>query len=133
MIWKLLLSPCVRLTRLLVIVVAWRSFSLVFDVKFAGLLKDPTISIGMICRFIGGAMNLARPIEYSVQTRWTIFVSFEWLLPLTGFRATESGVDRRVFGIFIVALTLVFVASWPAVAISGFGGVGVAVAVASMS
>ena len=87
----------------------------------------------MISRLIRGAMNLARPIEYSVQTRWTILVSFEWLLLLTGFRATESGVDRRVFGIFVVALTLVFVASWLAVAISGFGGTRVTGAVASTS
>src|SRR4051812_42387614 len=69
----------------------------------------------MISRLIRGAMNLARPIEYSVQTRWTILVSFEWLLPLTGFRSTESGVDRCVFGIFISASMLVFVASWLAV------------------
>ena len=63
---KLLLSPCVQLMSLLVIVVAWRPFSLVFGVKFAGLFKDPTISVGMIGGFIGGAMNLARPIKYSV-------------------------------------------------------------------
>ena len=78
-------------------------------------------------------MNLAGPIEYSVQTGWTIFVSFEWLLPLTGFRATESGVDCRVFGVFIVVSTLVLVASWPTVAVSGFGGAGVASTVASTS
>ena len=78
-------------------------------------------------------MNLARPIEYSIKTGWTIFVSFEWLLPMYGFGATESGVDCRVFGIFIIASTLVFVASWPTVAISGFGGAGVAGAVASTS
>ena len=87
----------------------------------------------MIGRLVRGAMNLARPIKYSVQTGWTIFVSFEWLLPLTGFRATESGVDRRVFGIFIVASTLVFIASWPTVAVSGFGGARVAGTVASTS
>ena len=78
-------------------------------------------------------MDLARPIEYSVQTRWTIFISFEWLLPLTGLRATESGVDRCVFGIFIVVSTLVFFASWIAVAISGFGGARVTGVVASAS
>ena len=78
-------------------------------------------------------MNLARPIEYFVQTGWTIVVSFEWLLPLSRFRATEYGVDRRVCGIFIVASTLVFVASWPTVAISGFGGARVAGTVASTS
>ena len=87
----------------------------------------------MIGRLVRGAMNLARPIEYSVQTRWTILVSFEWLLPLTGFRSTEYDVDRRVFGIFVVALTLVFVALWLAVAISGFGGARVAGAIASTS
>ena len=59
--------------------------------------------------------------------------SFEWILPLTGFRATESGIDRHVFGIFIVASTFVFVASWPTVAISGFGSARVAGAVASTS
>ena len=87
----------------------------------------------MIGRSIGGAMNLAGLIEYFVQTRWTIFVSFEWLLPLTGFRATEFSVDHRVFVIFIVASTLVFVASWLAVAISGFGGTRITGAVASTS
>ena len=87
----------------------------------------------MIGRLVRGAMDLARPIEYSVQIGWTIFISFEWLLPLTGFSATESGVDRRVFGIFIVVLMLVFIASWPAIAISGLRGAGVAGDVASTS
>ena len=78
-------------------------------------------------------MNLARPIEYSVQTRWTISVSFELLLSLTGFGATESGIDRHVFGILVVASTLVLVASWLAIAIPVFGGARVAGAIASMS
>ena len=130
---KFLLSPYVRWARLFIIVLAGRSLPLMFGVYLAGLLKDPTIPVGMISRPIMGAMNLARPIEYSVQTRWTILVSFEWLLPLTGFRATESGVDLRVFGIFIVASTLLFVASWLAIAISGFRGARVADVVASAS
>ena len=87
----------------------------------------------MIGGFTGGAMNLARPIEYSVQTRWTISVSFEWLLPLAGFRATESDVDRHIFGIVIIDSTLVLVALWLAIAIPGFGGSGVAGAIASTS
>ena len=128
-----LLSPCVRWARLCIVVLAGRPFPLVFAIELVGLFKDPTVSVGVIGRFIGGAMNLARPIKYFVQTRWTIFVSFEWLLPLTRFRATESGVDRRVFGIFIVASTLVFIALWPTVAISGFGGARVASDVASTS
>ena len=67
----------------------------------------------MIGRLVRGAMNLARPIEYHVQTGWTILVSFEWFLPPTGFRAAESSIHRRIFGIFIVLSTLVLVASWP--------------------
>ena len=78
-------------------------------------------------------MNLARPIEYSVQTRWTISVSFEWLLPSTGFGATESGVDRRVFGAFVIVSTLVLVALWLAIAVPGFVGARVAGAIASTS
>ena len=60
-------------------------------------------------------------------------IPFEWLLPLTGFRATESGVDRHVFGIFVVISTLMFVPSWLNIAISGFGGARVVGTVASMS
>ena len=51
---------------------------------------------------------------------------FIWLLPLTGLRATESGVDRHVFGVVTVASTLVSVPSGLAVAISGFRGAGFA-------
>ena len=97
------------------------------------MFEDPTVSVGMIGRLVRGAMNLARPIEYFVQTGWTIFVSFERLLPLTGFRSAESGIDCCVFGIFILASTLVFVASRPTVAVSGFGGARVTGTVASTS
>ena len=73
----------------------------------------------MVGRLVGGAVNLAGSIEYSVQARWTVFISFEWPLPLTGLGATESGVDRRVFGILVDASALVFIASWLAIAIPG--------------
>ena len=56
-----------------------------FGIELAGLFKHPTVSVSVIGRFIRGAMKLARLIKYYVQTRWTIFVSFEWLLPLSGF------------------------------------------------
>ena len=87
----------------------------------------------MIGTLVKGAMNLVRPIEYFVQTGWTNFVSFEWLLPLPGFRATESGVDRLVFGIFVIASTLVLVASWLPSVIPSFGGARVVGAIASTS
>ena len=36
-------------------------------------------------------------------------VSFEWLLPLTGFRASESGIDCRIFTVIAVNAAFVFV------------------------
>ena len=44
-----------------------------------------------------GAMYLAQAIEYSVQTGRPLSILFEWLFPLTGFIAFESGIDCRVF------------------------------------
>mgnify|MGYP005843175877 CR=1 FL=1 len=75
----------------------------------------------MIGRPVKGAVNMVGSIEYSVQARGALFVSFEWLLPLTGLGAAESGVDYRVFGIVIIAAALVFVVSEPAVVILSFG------------
>ena len=36
---------------------------LVFGVELAGLLEDPTTSVGMISWFIGVAVNLARSVQ----------------------------------------------------------------------
>ena len=44
---------------------------------------------------------------------------FEWLFPLSGFRASESGIDCCVFGVVAIVAMVVSIASWPAVAISG--------------
>jgi hypothetical protein len=63
---KLLLTPGVRLASLFVIAVTGRPLPLVFGVKLAGLFEDPTASVGVIGWFIGGAMNLAGPIQYLV-------------------------------------------------------------------
>ena len=41
-----------------VVILAWCVEPLVFGVEFVGLLEDPTFSMGMICRFIGGAVDL---------------------------------------------------------------------------
>ena len=64
-------------------------------------------------------MNLSRTIEYAVQAGRARIASFERLFPLTRFRATESGIDCRVFGVVTSVPTLVPIASWLAVAISG--------------
>ena len=76
--------------------------------------------MGLIGWFIRGAMDLTWAIEYVVQARRALIISFIWLLPLTGLRATESDVDHRVLGAVTVVSTLVSVASGLAVAISGF-------------
>ena len=39
---------------------------LVFAVELAGLLEDPTASVGMISWFIGMAVNLAGSVQYPV-------------------------------------------------------------------
>ena len=41
-----------------IVIFGWCVEPLVFGVELAGLFVDPTFSVGMICRFIGGAMDL---------------------------------------------------------------------------
>ena len=116
---KFLLSSCVRRPGLLLIV-AMQPLFLVFGIQLAGLFEHPTYSVGVVGWFIGGAVNLTQAIEYAVQTRRARIVSFIRLLPLTGLRAAESGVDRRVLGTITVVSTLMSIASGLAVAVSGF-------------
>ena len=80
---KFLLSPRVWLARF-VLVFALRSLPFVFGVELAGLLEDPTFSVGMISRFVRSAVNLVGPVYNFIQVGWTVFVAFKWLLPLTG-------------------------------------------------
>ena len=46
-----------------VIVLAWCVEPLVFGVEFAGLLEDPTISVGMVCGLPGGTVYLTQSIQ----------------------------------------------------------------------
>ena len=62
-------------------------------------------------------MYLAQAIEYSVQIGRARSTSFEWLFLLTGFRASESGVNCR--SIVAVNATLLLVATRPATAVLG--------------
>ena len=64
-------------------------------------------------------MYVARAVEYSVQIGWTRSSSFEWLFPLTGFRASESGVDCRILIAVAVNVAFVFVLTRPAIAVLG--------------
>ena len=73
----------------------------------------------MIGWLFGGAVYLARAIEYSVQIGRAQSISFEWLFPLTGFRASESGIDCHILSIIAINAALVLVATRPAVAVLG--------------
>ena len=114
---KFLLSSCVRRPGLLV-VIAMQPLFLAFGVQLAGLFEHPAISVSVIGWFIGGAMNLARAVEYAVQTGRSRIVSFERLLPLTGFGVAESGIDCRILRIVAIISTLVSVAPWLSVTVT---------------
>ena len=47
----------------LVLVFTWCILPLVYGVELAGLLEDPTFSVGMISRFIGGVMDLTYLVQ----------------------------------------------------------------------
>ena len=63
---KLLLTPGIWLVSLFVVAITGRPPPLVFGVELAGLLEDPTTSVGMISWFIGVAVNLAGSVQYPV-------------------------------------------------------------------
>ena len=54
--------PSALLARL-ILIFAWCILPLVFGVELAGLLEDPTFSMGMICRIIRGAMDLTYLVQ----------------------------------------------------------------------
>ena len=72
---EFLLSPHVQMPGLLIIVDV-QPLVLVFGIYFAGLLELLTISVNVVCWLIRGAVNLARAIEYAVQTGRARIVSF---------------------------------------------------------
>ena len=76
--------------------------------------------MSVIRRFFGGAINLAQSVQDFVQAGRSLFAAFKWLLSLTGSRAPESSVDRRVVRTFFLVLTLVFIALWLPIAIPNF-------------
>ena len=81
------------------------------------MLEYPTVPVGVVSWPFRGAVYLARAIEYSVQIGRTRSSSFEWLFPLTGFAASESGIDCRILSIIAVNAVFVLVATRPAIAV----------------
>ena len=102
----------------LLVIIAVQPLVLVFGVYFVGLFEYPAVSVGVVGWLVRGAMNLARALQYTVQTGRSLIVSFERLLPLTGLGSTESGVYCRVFSVVAVAPSLMSVASWLAVIVT---------------
>ena len=64
-------------------------------------------------------MYLAQVIEYSVQTGWALSFSFEWLFPLTGFVASEFGINYRILVVVVVNTALLFVLTRPVTFVLG--------------
>ena len=60
--WKFLLFPRVLHGRLF-LVFTWRILPLVYGVELAGLLEDPTFSVGVIGWFARGAMDLTYLVQ----------------------------------------------------------------------
>ena len=58
--------PSVLLERL-ILVFAWCILPLVYGVELAGLLEDPTFSVGMISRFTRGTMDLTYLVQNFVK------------------------------------------------------------------
>ena len=67
-------------------------------------------------------MNLARAVEYAVQTGRSQIVSLERLFPLTRFGVAESGIDHHILGVVAIVLSLVSVAPWFAVIVTNVRG-----------
>ena len=116
-------APPVR-TPGLIVIVAVQPLVLVFGFYFASLLGHPTVSVGVIGWLVWGAMNLARALQYTVQTGRSLIISFERLLPLTGLGSAESGVDCRVFSVVAIVPSLMSVTLWLAISIAAVRSAG---------
>ena len=92
--------PSVLLERL-ILVFAWCILPLVYGVELAGLLEDPTFSVGMISRFTRGTMDLTYLVQNFVEAGKFIPGAFRGRLLLTWPRAFE-------FGVYCRALRVVF-------------------------
>ena len=101
--------PSVLLERL-ILVFAWCILPLVYGVELAGLLEDPTFSVGMISRFTRGTMNLTYLVQKFVEAGRFIPGAFRGRL-LTWPRAFESGIYCRALrAVFLIPAFVIAVA-----------------------
>ena len=98
--------PSVLLGRL-VLVFTWCILPLVYGVELAGLLEDPTFSVGMISRFTRGTMDLTYLVQNFVEAGQFIPGAFRGQLLLTWPRAFESGVYYRALRVVFFVLAFV--------------------------
>ena len=64
-------------------------------------------------------MDLTRSIQYAIQTGRSRSISFKWIFPLTGSRASESVIDYCIIVVIAVVAVLWSVTTWSAVGIFG--------------
>ena len=101
--------PSVLLGRL-VLVFTWCILPLVYGVELAGLLEDPTFSVGMISRFTRGTMDLTYLVQNFVEAGQFSRGAFRGRL-LTWPRSFESGVYCRALrAVFFILAFVIAVA-----------------------
>ena len=106
--WEFLLFPSVLLGRL-ILVFTWCILPFVYGVELAGLLEDPTFSVGTISRFTRGTMDLTYLVQNFVEARQFILGAFRRLL--TWPRAFESDVyGSALRAIFFISAFVIAVA-----------------------
>ena len=91
----------------LVFVFTWCILPLLYGVELAGLLEDPTFSMGMISRFTRGTMDLTYLVQNFVEAGQFIPGAFSGRLLLTWPRAFESGVYCRALRVVFFILAFV--------------------------
>ena len=82
-----------------------------FGVELAGLLEDPTFSVGMISGFTRGAMDLTYLVQNFFYAGQFVSGAFRGRLLLTWPRAFESGVYCRALrAVFFIPAFVIVVA-----------------------